>query len=223
MKIFEYKLSEEANVPIGWIPSLSPSFCHIENLYSVSVLEYRVDDLRNLDSEYDQALARRKELIARLLSEGLSVQFFYWDLMPDQSTRVRSYKGVFPFKGSVRSGECIQWEFMTGETDSVLVGAASVNLENIDECCFLAADRRRGVFILNRKYISNQEELVASSMFLNSKPSYPNLSSLLSGLSVNWDGVVLFGGDQGVSYLNASIYGKDTFIQKIKDLNIMRD
>jgi hypothetical protein len=128
-------------------------------------LEVRIDGLGGDDTlgdQADQILSR----IAWKLSDGrLGVAylvFFEHTQLP--KSRIRSYKGVFPYKGKIKQGEYIEFEFELEAGLTFFAGMAPITKYNRDECFDLAGSLVWGFVVIP----VNQTNKIYSREFLES-------------------------------------------------------
>jgi hypothetical protein len=128
-------------------------------------LEVRIDGLGDDDLIDEQAMDMLRR-IAWMLSDGeLGVAylvFFEHTQLP--KSRIRSYRGVFPYKGEIKQGEYIEFEFELEAGLTFFAGMAPITKYNRDECFGLAGSLVWGFVVIP----VNQTNKIYSREFLES-------------------------------------------------------
>jgi hypothetical protein len=193
-----------------------------EKARDIYCLEVRIDGLGDdddLDEQAVQILAR----IAWLLSNE-ALGRAYLVLVEPQSlpkNRIRTYEGLFPYKGRIKQGDYIEFEFELEAHPGwfFFAGMAPITENNRDECFALMRDFTRAFVLLS----SEQATDVYTREFLES--IIPCLSARRMSISIDHmklipmicsHGLVIasFGRDTRGDYVNISLF----FNREIKNL-----
>ncbi len=125
---------------VGWFPQYLAD-ADKDKAQNIYCLEVRIDGLGNND-ELDEQAIQILTKIAWQLSNGV-VGRAYLILVEDQShpkSRLKTYKGLFPYKGQIKQGDYIEFEFelKTHPGWFFFAGMAPITENNRDECFALA-------------------------------------------------------------------------------------
>jgi hypothetical protein len=213
-------LEDNEIIEVGW------SFKYLtddnkDKARDIYCLEVRIDGLRD-DDLLDEQAVKTLHRIARKLCDGrlgaAYLVFFEHTQLP--KSRLRSYKGVFPYKGQIKQGEYIEFEFELEAGLAFFAGMTPITKDNRDECFPLAGSFWQGFIVLSGIQTTN----IYSREFLES--IIPCLDTYTrGGISINSlklipmacsQGLIVFsfGSDGSEDHRNISLF----FNREIKSL-----
>jgi hypothetical protein len=147
-QIFHSHLEDSEIPDVGWSSKYLTDEDK-ERSRDMSCLEVRIDGIGDDDWLEMQALYMLRR-IAWSFSDGTPgaayLVFFEHSQLP--KSRIRSYKGVFPYKGKIKQGEYIEFEFELEAGLSFFGGMAPVTKDNRDECFALAGSLVWGFIVV---------------------------------------------------------------------------
>jgi hypothetical protein len=120
--------------------------------------EVRIDGLGD-DDELDEEAIQILTRIAWRISDGVLGKAYLF-LIEQQSlpaNRIRTYKGVFPYKGQIKQGDYIEFDFELEAHPgwSFFAGIAPITENNRDECFALARDFTRAFVLISMEQTIN--------------------------------------------------------------------
>lgn len=160
---------------------------------------------------------------------GLAHLVFIGDLL--QKDKVRSYKGVFPYKGEIKQGSYLEREVEIEPKWTIIFGMAQITDKNKNEC-FSIAGRYLQSFILlssGSEISVNQDEFFKSLIpCLNIKPSssWINYMKLIPKICNENTALFCFGSDQRGEYVNVQLFfhtGIESQVKKSMNLILNSD
>jgi|SRR5882672_1399705 len=153
--ILHSHLEDNEIIEVGW----SSKYLTNDNkdkARDIYCLEIRIDGLGDDDLLDEQAMEMRRR-IAWNLSDGrlgaAYLVFFEHTQLP--KSRLRSYKGVFPYKGQIKQGEYIEFEFELEAGLTFFAGMALITKDNRDECFALTGSLVWGFVVLSGGQTAN--------------------------------------------------------------------
>lgn len=197
-----HRLGVNEDLSIGWIPQFVPPNLLSSLPYDhIHVIEVRFSDLRDDDQRYDRAIEKRSELLRRFAKSEV------------MHLLVVEPHGVSPVQVKLRDARRGS-AFAKKETVFVrrsdgggfLVSRVPLEQENIAECSRIASDRRRAFITVGWK--ANSFESQSAGLFLDDG-SYPRMEVLIDRLGKSFTGFFIMGSDQGINYINCSLYCRD--------------
>jgi hypothetical protein len=132
----------------GWFPEYIEANDK-DNVETLCCLEISIQGLKNGDLLYDQAAQSLAEMVWKLSSGILGAAYLV--LVEHQSlpkSKVRTHKGLFPYKGRIKQGDFIEYEVDLEAGWSYIVGISPVTVTNRDECLSLMRDPSQGLVVL---------------------------------------------------------------------------
>src|SRR6266511_1651479 len=109
------------------------------------------------DDELDEQAVKTLHRIAWKLCDGrlgaAYLVFFGHTQLP--KSRLRSYKGVFPYKGQIKQGEYVEFEFELEAGLSFFAGMTPITKDNRDECFTIMGSFWRGFVVLSGLQTTN--------------------------------------------------------------------
>jgi hypothetical protein len=136
---------------VGWFPQ------HLtdddkDKARDIYCLEVKIDGLGD-DDDLDEQAIQILTRIAWQFSDG-ALGRAYLVLVEDQShprSRIRTYKGLFPYKGQIKQGEYIEFEFELEAHPGwfFFAGMAPITKNNRDECFALARNFMRAFVLIS--------------------------------------------------------------------------
>lgn len=221
--ILHSRLEDEEALDVGWSPKyLAPD--DRRKAQGISCLEIRIDGLRNDDVLYDESMQSLREIFRQLSDGQLGKAYLVFvEHLVRPKTKVRSYKGLFPYKGQIKQGEYIEHEIDTDERNSFFLGISPITKVNRDECFSIAGDFMRAFVLLS----SAQAPSFYSRTFLESLSHYLetrgsvsfNYMALIPAICS--DGMMMYSfGDTRGDYVNIGLFFSEemkTVVQKVAD------
>lgn len=149
--ILHSHLEENEILEVGW-SSKYLSDDDRDKARDIYCLEVRIDGLGDND-ELDEQAIQILTRIAWQFSDGVLGRA-YLVLVDHQSlpkSRVRSYKGLFPYKGQIKQGDYIEFEFELEAHPGwfFFVGMTPITKNNRDECFALTRDFTRAFVLIS--------------------------------------------------------------------------
>jgi hypothetical protein len=218
--ILHSHLENNEILEIGW-SSQDLTDDNKDKARDIYCLEVRIDGLRDDDLLDEQAVEMLHRIAWKLCDGRLGAAylvFFEHTQLP--RSRLRSYKGVFPYKGQIKQGEYIEFEFELEKELTFFAGMTPITKDNRDECFSLTGSFWWGFVVLS----GIQATDIYSREFLESM--IPCLrTDTRGGISVNslklipmvcsqGLAVFSFGSDGGEDQRNISLF----FNREIKNL-----
>lgn len=142
-------LESEEVFDVGWSPKYLEENDK-DRAKDLCCLEVRIDGLRNNNELYDDAVQALTEVAWQL--SGRKMGKAYLVLVEDQllpKSKLRSYKGLFPYKGQIKQGDFVEWEVELDRIWSFFMGMAPIIQANRDECFSLAKNIFRSFILLS--------------------------------------------------------------------------
>jgi hypothetical protein len=211
LDIIEYSdLLNNEVFEIGWFPKRL-EHSSIETVKCLSAYEIRIKDLEDNDEKYDSAVTQLESLFWELSEKYLRSTFLIAiEHKAFPKSRVRSLKGVFPYKGFIKKGEYIESEFEKEDGLSFFMGITPVTEDNKKECFMLAKDTMRSFWIGPK----NNGEFLCTSNFLEKIQKYINVKGtniidymrLIPALCGERNTVITFGQDARGDYINLRLF-----------------
>jgi hypothetical protein len=170
--ILHSHLEDNEIIEVGW----SSEYLTDDNkdkARDIYCLEVRIDGLGD-DNLLDEQAVEMLHRIAWKLCDGrlgaAYLVFFEHTQLP--RSRLRSYKGVFPYKGQIKQGEYIEFEFELEKGVTFFAGMTPITKDNRDECFTLTGSFWRGFVVLSSLQttnIYNREFLESITPCLNTR------------------------------------------------------
>src|SRR6266498_3360123 len=140
---------------VGWFPQ-DLADDDKDKAQDIYCLEVRIGDLGD-DDELDEQAVKTLHRIAWKLCDGrlgaAYLVFFEHTQLP--KSRLRSYKGVFPYKGQIKQGEYVEFEFELEAGLSFFAGMTPITKDNRDECFTIMGSFWRGFVVLSGLQTTN--------------------------------------------------------------------
>ncbi len=147
--ILHSHLEDNEIIEVGW----SSEYLTDDNkdrARDIYCLEVRIDGLGDDDLLDEQAMETLHRIAWKLCDGRLGAAylvFFEHTQLP--KSRLRSYKGVFPYKGQIKQGEYIEFEFELEAGLSFFAGMTPITKDNRDECFSLTGSFWWGFVVLS--------------------------------------------------------------------------
>lgn len=133
-------LSSSKILPIRWNVSGVPDHLRT-SLKSLRAIELRIDNLYDEDKRHEEAVVFCKSIVKGLLKDLLVPAYcFHVEYKPKLPSRVRSYKGIFPYKGTVLPEQVIQKEFPVTNRSTIIAGIARISDSNFEDIMAVLSD-----------------------------------------------------------------------------------
>jgi hypothetical protein len=162
--ILHSHLEDNEIIEVGW----SSEYLTDDNkdkARDIYCLEVRIDGLGD-DNLLDEQAVEMLHRIAWKLCDGrlgaAYLVFFEHTQLP--RSRLRSYKGVFPYKGQIKQGEYIEFEFELEKGVTFFAGMTPITKDNRGECFSLTGSLVWGFVVLS----GGQTTSIYSREFLES-------------------------------------------------------
>jgi hypothetical protein len=163
---FHSRLEASEVFEVGWFPQ-DIADDDKDKAQDIYCLEVRIDGLED-DDELDEQAIQILTRIAWRLSDGVLGRAYLVLVEPRSlpRSRIRTYKGLFPYKGQIKQGEYIEFEFELEAHPGwfFFVGMAPITKNNRDECFALTRDFTRAFVLIS----SEQTTSVYTRDFLES-------------------------------------------------------
>jgi hypothetical protein len=153
--ILHSHLEDSEIIEVGW----SSKYLTDDNkdkARDICCLEVRINGLGDNDLLDEQAMEMLQRIAWKLCDGRLGAAylvFFEHTQLP--RSRLRSYKGVFPYKGQIKQGEYIEFEFEMEAGSTFFAGMAPITKDNRDECFSLVGSLVWGLVVLSGEQITN--------------------------------------------------------------------
>jgi hypothetical protein len=147
--ILHSRLEDNEILEIGW------SFKYLtddnkDKARDIYCLEVRIDGLRDNDLLDEQAVKTLHRIAWKLCDRRLGAAYLvFCEHTQLPRSRLRSYKGVFPYKGLIKQGEYIEFEFELEKGLTFFAGMTPITKDNRDECFPLAGGFWQGFIVLS--------------------------------------------------------------------------
>jgi hypothetical protein len=138
-KLILYSRLDENEIPaVGW-PSEYLTTYDKDLARDLCCFEIRIDGLGTDNLLLDEQARELLRNIAWKLCDGRlgAAYLVLFEHTPSLRSRIRSYKGVFPYKGEIKKGEYIEFEFEFEASTTFFGGMAPVTRDNREECLAL--------------------------------------------------------------------------------------
>jgi hypothetical protein len=208
--ILHSHLGDNEILEIGW-SSHDLTDDNKDKARDIYCLEVRIDGLRDDDLLDEQAVEMLHRIAWKLCDGRLGAAylvFFEHTQLP--RSRLRSYKGVFPYKGQIKQGEYIEFEFELEKELTFFAGMNPITKDNRDECFSLTGSFWRGFVVLSGLQTTNiysREFLESIIPCLNTKWGISVNSLKLIPMACSQGLVVFsFGSDGGEDQRNISLF-----------------
>ena len=195
---------------IGWFPKrLENSF--LEIIKCMSAYEVRIKDLEDNDEKYDNAVLQLENIFWELSENHLGGTFLITiEHKAFPKSRIRSFKGIFPYKGAIKNSEHIECEFEKDNEFSFFIGITPVTEDNKKECFMLAKDSMRSFWVgpkVNGEFLYTSDFLENIQRYINVKgTNIIDYMRLIPALCCEKNTVITFGQDTRGEYINLRIF-----------------
>jgi hypothetical protein len=155
--ILHSHLEDSEIFEVGWFPQYLADDDK-DKAQDIYCLEVRMDSLGD-DDELDEQAIQILTRIAWRISDGVLGRAYLF-LVEQQSlptSRIRTYKGVFPYKGQIKQGDYIEFEFELEAHPgwSFFAGITPIAKNNRDECFALARYFMRAFVLISIEQTTN--------------------------------------------------------------------
>jgi hypothetical protein len=182
--------------------------------------------LRQFHAAHDAAFEDAIEALTKTawqLTEGVlgKAYLVLVEVRPQVKSRIRTYKGVFPYKGQIKQGDYIEKEIKVSEKESFIMGMTPITDANKEECFSREGGGPWSFILLS----PNQETNIYSTEFLESIVPCLNIerasvwvSSMKLVPKICRDDLMMleFGSDGGETYVNLRLFANKKMEGKIR-------